>query len=265
MNRSLPMAAIVIAAFALAVSLFAALDRGEVREPGDAEKGAPGSADSKEVEPARQPVIDDGEVLLLRNRVDRLAERLADLERGSAPAVANGTEPLPVAVHVENEAVDLRPLAQRLGGLEQKVERLAGLMPQPVANALTEDEKAREAVSGIVQEQLDKFREERQERHRSMGDQVTDELVNEFAEKAGLSDEQFGKLYPAVTEMRQTMRENFRAMRKGEKDFADVRAEAKAAREAFDEKARGTLTEEQFKMYQEEMNQRFGGPGGLFR
>jgi hypothetical protein len=204
---------------------------------------------------------------LLRSRVDRLADRIGALE-------ARPTVPLPTATalpHKEKspyaapEPADLRPIGRHLKALEKRVDKIALEMQKPLAASLTEDDAAKEVVTGIVEEQLDKFRQERRERRQAMGDQVTDEIVNEFANKAGLSDEQFSDLYPALGELRQEMRENFRAMRRGEKDFADVRTAAKEARITFDEKARATLTDEQFKMYEKEMNDRFGGPGGLFK
>lgn len=266
MNRVTITAAALFSILAFALSLYAILDKPTARELEDEEQSEAAPAKERASSKTAAPAGSAGDDLILRNRVDRLAERMAALERRAARTVPVAAVPGAAASpQAAPELVDLRPLSGRLLGLEQKVDKLAGLLPKPVATALTDDEAAREAVSGIVEEQLDKFRQERRERRRAMGDQVTDELVNEFADKAGLSDEQFRKLYPALGEMRQEMRENFRAMRRGEKDFADVRAAAKAARESFDEKARTTLNDEQYKMYQEEMNERLGGRGGLFR
>ncbi len=267
MNRVLLVAAVALSGVAFALSLYAVLDRpGETS--GASEKGdaVSDSADGGKA-PAVLPAVGGADAPLIRARVDRLAERLAMLESRPAQAVAVA-KAQPVKEenpYVARKPIDLRPIGSHLKALEKRVEKLDAAMPATIASALTEDEAAREAVSGIVEEQLDKFRQERRERRQAMGDQVTDEIVNEFANKAGLSDEQFSDLYPALGELRQEMRENFRAMRRGEKDFADVRAAAKAARETFDEKARKTLNDEQYKLYEEEMNDRFGGPGGLFK
>ncbi len=259
MNRTLVALSLLVAGVALALSLASFLRQGPATPEAQPSVAAPKAQESSS---AVAPLEEEVELVLLKERVDRLAQQVARLEatRQAAPVapVAGKVVASPVV-----EAVDLAPLSQRLGSLESKVDRLAGQMPQPVAAALAADDAAREAVAGVVQGELDKFREERRERHQAIGDQVMDDIANEFADKAGLSDEQFGQIYPALTDMRRNMRENFRAMRRGEKDFAEVKEAARAAREELDSKARSVMSDEQYQLYEKEMKERFGGRGGL--
>lgn len=260
MNRSLVALTFVVAGVALALSLASFLREGPVVSDVPPTVAAP---EVRDIRPAPTgPLERDAEMVLLRDRVDRLAQQVARLE-ASRPPVAQNEGADPALAAPAGDPVDLAPLSERLVSLESKVERLAGQMPRPVAAALAADEAARAAVAGVVQGELDKFREERRERHQAIGDQVMDDIANEFADKAGLSDEQFGQIYPALTEMRRTMRENFRAMRRGEKDFAEVKEAARTAREQLDAKARAVMSDDQYQLYEKEMKERFGGRGGL--
>lgn len=200
--------------------------------------------------------------MVLRNRLDRLAERVAQLEQRRLSAGEPVAQPANTgAVAERSGATELGPLTQRIGGLESQVAELSRRTTQTVAAQLAEDDAAREAVTGLVQDELEKFRQERRERRQAIGDQVMDEMASEFANKANLTDDQFNQLYPALSEMRQVMRENFRAMRRGDIDFAEMKEKGKAARSEFDEKARSILDDDQFKLYEEEMQRRFGGRG----
>jgi hypothetical protein len=265
MSRILNGLAVGLSIVACGLALYAVVTRpaAQVESIGSSEAAAEDVAVKKNE--TGSAVVSGGDPLL-RNRVDRLADRIGALEARPAVPIPTATAlPPKNAPYPAPEPVDLRPIGSHLKALEKRVDKIASEMQKPLAASLAADDAAKEVVTGIVEEQLDKFRQERRERRQAMGDQVTDEIVNEFANKAGLSDEQFSALYPALGELRQGMRENFRAMRRGEKDFADVRTAAKEARATFDEKARATLTDEQFKMYEKEMNDRFGGPGGLFK
>ncbi len=204
------------------------------------------------------------ELTLLSDRVDRLAERVAALE-GRSPARPATGAPAVTAVEAPAPTADIHGLQQEVAALRRQVASLSARAPVEPAKALVEDEEARKAVAGLVQEEFQKARDERRARRRAMGDMVMDEAVNEFASRAGMGDDQVAALYPALTEMREALQESWRGMRRGEKDFAEVRGAVQDARDRMDEKARSVLTDDQYKLYQEEMDKYFSGPANLFR
>lgn len=152
----------------------------------------------------------------------------------------------------------VRSLQARLDDLTRRIDSLdaATLLASP---------KAKDQVSSLVNKELEAFRTERRQRREAMSEQISDELVNKFAADAGLSDEQVGALYPDFTSYRQSVRGAWRAMAKGEKDFPEVHEAMSEAREALDSRAKEVLDDKQFGLYKQEMDERSGGPGGLFR
>ena len=113
-----------------------------------------------------------------------------------------------------------------------------------------------------MRDELRKQREERRTRRESMGEQFLDHAVQEFADSAGLSDQQVAALYPRLQKMREDQRANWRKMRNGEIDLTELKANASQARADLDEEARRVLDDEQFGLYKKELDRRMSGRGG---
>jgi len=192
--------------------------------------------------------------------LDRLAVRLE--ERTSRPRENSPSAPVaprPTAAPADAAlADDVGKLRAQLGGLAEEVAKL-GQLP-------TLDSKAgRNRIESVVQDEITKFVEQRRDRRRSMQEMISDEIVNEFAARARLSDEQLAGLYPHLGQLREAERNSWRAIRRGEMDIPEARQAMADARARMDEEARKVLDDEQYKAYEEEIKKHFHGPMGLFK
>lgn len=190
------------------------------------------------------------QVAALSGRVDALAAAQAEGRPAAAVPAAGGQE--------------LAALRSELARLRKDVDALRRVTKAEGGPELAPPE-IREAVADLVDGELERREQAEHERHRAIGEQVLDGIVQDFAERAGLSDQQLGTLYPVLQQMQDEMRTNWRAMRDGEKDFAEVRAAMDGARERLDRAARDVLSDDQYRMYEEEVARRFAGRGGFFR
>ena len=204
---------------------------------------------------------------LLEKRQEEVAQALNALAAGKtarpqavgeggaagSPTVASS---IPSAQEALTKTVE--ELSSQLGTLNAEV---AALRKLP-----TLDSKAgHNRIESVVQDEITRFAEQRKGRRRSFEEMIADEVINQFAARAGLSDAQLAGLYPHLGELKESERNVYRAIRRGEIDIAEAREAMGVARARMDEEARKVLDEEQYKAYQEEMKKHFGGPHGLFR
>jgi len=156
-------------------------------------------------------------------------------------------------------------LSAEVSRLRAAVDALRAQQASLTPSELLARQESVQAISDLVQQQLEKRQEERRASRQAMGDQFVDELVQDFSSRASMSDEQFAQLYPVVKELQTAVRDNWRAMRRGEKDFSEVRTGMREARQRLDTAARQVLNDKQYKLYEQEIERHLSGPGGMFR
>lgn len=271
MNSGLKIAAGAVALFLLALVLYQqsticrlqdsidTLSETQAPEPPSAVSGQTASPAAptvvvREAVPAPAPQTGPGFPAVLK-RMEKLELRLSQLEQATR------------ALLHEQKAVPASgpDYEGRLHALSAQLQTLAAQMEALKSGAAFKSEEGTSYIQGVVQDEFKKRREQRRERHQVMSDQITDEIVNKFAADADLSDEQIATLYPQLQELKESFRQSWRSVRRGEKDFSEAREEVKAAFAKMDEQARKTLSDEQYKMYQKETEKHFSGPAGLFR
>ena len=123
----------------------------------------------------------------------------------------------------------------------------------------TGDPMFQDSVREIVADEREREREEEMDRRREMFKQRTDEALDELTAQAGMNDGQREKIATLWNEERDQMFSMFMEARAGERDFRELRQEARALRESTDEQAKTVLSDEQLQVY-DELRPR--GPGG---
>jgi len=196
----------------------------------------------------------------MAGKLDAALGRLDALEKAGTQGAwnAGGAASSPLPSRLDSLQRDMAALKKEVDALKSKLETAR-------SSIALDNEKARAGVTSMVQEELDKLRQERRERRRAVRDMVADELVNQFAAKSNMTDAQVAKLYPSLMELRESFSQSWRAVRRGEMDFAEARETIIAARKKMDANARAVLNDEQYRLYEEETEERFGGPAGLFK
>lgn len=124
-----------------------------------------------------------------------------------------------------------------------------------------EDPAVAESVREIVAEEREREREQEMERRRERAQERLDEALEELVAKASVNADQREKIGSLWSEERDQMFTLFAEARSGDRDFRDIREEARQLRRNTDEQAKAMLSEEQYAVY-EDLRPRGPGRGG---
>jgi hypothetical protein len=124
-----------------------------------------------------------------------------------------------------------------------------------------EDPAVAESVREIVAEEREREREQEMERRRERAQERMNEALEELVAQANVNADQREKIGTLWNDERDQMFSLFAEARSGDRDFRDIREEARQLRRNTDEQAKAMLSDEQYQVY-EELRPRGPGRGG---
>lgn len=161
---------------------------------------------------------------------------------------------------LEKEVVELRAQIRGLqlrGGVARGFAGSAG-----AGTPSTDEPEFQETVREIVADERDREREEQMDRRRERSRERTQETLEEFVAKANINAQQREQIGTLWNDERDQMFSMFTEARSGDRDFREVRDEARQLRRNTDEQAKTVLSEDQFEVYSELRPRGPGGGGG---
>ena len=207
-----------------------------------------------------------------REQLELLQARVASLERRAA-ASASPADPT-LAASPSSQPPSRSPRhagepGQPGGWPGQPPDSPAGIARSGASGSsgaldLQAQPQVREAIQGLVRQQLDAERDQRDERRRERMSARTREEVAQLAKLAKLDQETEAQLAEVLVSERERMGELWRSVREGDASPEEVRQKMGELRAQTDQEAASMLDEEQLKLYQQqraEQLERFMGRG----
>lgn len=124
-----------------------------------------------------------------------------------------------------------------------------------------DDPEVADSVREIVAEEREREREQEMERRRTRAQERMNEALDELVAEANISSDQREKIAALWTEERDHMSSLFAQARGGDRDFREVREQARQMRKSVDEQAKAVLSDEQYAAYEQLRPRGRGGRG----